>query len=155
MFWYNRNMPTRPPLGQGLARLWERLLNALGLTMLDRRTYTFEGELIESLEDLAERERRSEEEVAADLLAFALAHRDANESYLARWRELSLREQQVAALTCLNYTNRQMAARLHLSPETVKTHVRNMLKKFNLRSKVELRHALADWDFSAWKDAKL
>jgi DNA-binding CsgD family transcriptional regulator len=56
----------------------------------------------------------------------------------------------VAALTCLGYTNRQMAARLSLSPETIKTHVRNVLFKFGLNRKTDLRQALANWDFSAW-----
>jgi DNA-binding CsgD family transcriptional regulator len=155
MFWYNLDMSDQPPSGRGLAHIWRRLLNALGLTTLDRRVYTFEGELIQSLEDLAEREQRPEQEVAAELLAFAIAQRDNAETYLDRWRELSPREQQVAALTCLNYTNRQIAARLQISPETVKTHVRNMLNKFNLHSKAELRQALSDWDFSAWRHADL
>jgi DNA-binding CsgD family transcriptional regulator len=56
----------------------------------------------------------------------------------------------VAALTRLNFTNRQIAARLMITPETAKTHVRNVLRKFDLHSKAELRRALADWDFSAW-----
>jgi two-component system nitrate/nitrite response regulator NarP len=63
---------------------------------------------------------------------------------------LSPREQQVVALTCLNLTNRQIAAKLVITPETAKTHVRNILRKFNLHSKVELREALSDWDFSDW-----
>lgn len=155
MFCYNLSMSKLPPLGQGLARLWARLLKALGLATVERRTYTFEGGLVKSLEQLAEQEQRSEDEVAAALLAFALAQHDAVESYYERWRELSPREQQVAALSCLNYTNRQIAARLNISPETVKTHVRNMLGKFGLHSKAELRQALADWDFSAWEDADL
>jgi DNA-binding CsgD family transcriptional regulator len=50
----------------------------------------------------------------------------------------------------LNFTNRQIAARLQITPETVKTHVRNVLHKFDLHSKAELRRSLADWDFSAW-----
>jgi DNA-binding CsgD family transcriptional regulator len=56
----------------------------------------------------------------------------------------------VTALTCLGYTNRQIAARLVLSPETVKTHLRNVLRKFDLPTKAELRRALADWDFGDW-----
>lgn len=155
MFCYNRHMSDRPSLRHGLARLWDRLLAALGLAAVDRRTYTFEGQLVKSLEELAEQEQRPEDEVAADLLTFALAQRDAVESYYERWQELSPREQQVAALSCLNYTNPQIAARLKISPETVKTHVRNMLAKFGLHSKAELRQVLADWDFSAWEDANL
>ena len=47
-------------------------------------------------------------------------------------------------------TNRQIAARLMISPETVKTHLRNAQYKFDVHSKAELRALLSDWDFSAW-----
>ncbi len=82
----------------------------------------------------------------------ALVQRKTAEINLARWEALSPREQQVAALVCLGFTNRQIADHLVLSHETVKTHVRNVLYKFDLRSKAELRQALADWDFSAWQN---
>ena len=56
----------------------------------------------------------------------------------------------MGALVCLGYTNRQIAARLVISVETVKSHIRNILYKFNLHSKRELGLLLGDWDFSAW-----
>jgi DNA-binding CsgD family transcriptional regulator len=52
----------------------------------------------------------------------------------------------------LNYTNRQIAACLQISPWTVTTHTRNVLSRFNLHTKKELRRALASWDFTAWQD---
>jgi DNA-binding CsgD family transcriptional regulator len=58
---------------------------------------------------------------------------------------------QVVALTCLGCTNRQIAARLHLSPETIKTHLRHAQRKFGVASKAELRLWLASWDFRDWK----
>lgn len=105
----------------------------------------------ELLQILAEAEQRPAEDVAADLLMGALAERHQAELSLARWRLLSPREQQVAALICLNYTSKEIATRLGLSPETVKTHSRNLLAKFDLRNRSELRKALAGWDFSAWE----
>jgi len=90
------------------------------------------------------------EQVMVDFLSQGLARRQASQVYLECWRSLSPREQQVAALVCLNYTNRQIAVRLHISPETVKTHVHNLLSKFDLHAKAELSQLLADWDFSAW-----
>jgi DNA-binding CsgD family transcriptional regulator len=39
---------------------------------------------------------------------------------------------------------------LNISPETVKTHIKNALVKFNLRTKQELKQSLAGWDFSYW-----
>ncbi len=100
---------------------------------------------------LAAREQRLPGEVAAALLQDALAARQEAEHSLARWSSLSPREQEIAALTCLSCTNRQIASRLGISPETVKTHLHNLLTKFNLRSKAELRQALSGWDFRSWR----
>lgn len=116
-----------------------------------RQTYELDLPLAQALKDLAARDQCSPDDLAADLLADALARREQADSCLAHWRELSLREREVAALTCLNYTNRQIAARLHIAPDTVKTHVRNVLLKFGISSKAALRQQLADWDFSAWE----
>ena len=67
-----------------------------------------------------------------------------------RWDSLSSRERDVAALTCLGYTNRQIAAKLKVSPDSVKGYVRQVLVKFNSHSKNELRKQLSGWDFSNW-----
>ncbi len=67
------------------------------------------------------------------------------------WEKLSAREKQVAALMCSGLTNRQIAARLVISPETVKTHVRHLLRKFGLRSRRELHTRLKNWDLSEWR----
>jgi DNA-binding CsgD family transcriptional regulator len=127
-----------------------RLLRALGYTRPERLTFELDQALVQSLQELSEQEQRPAQALVSDLLSFALEQRHAADENLARWRSLSPREQQVAALACLNYTNRQIAARLVISPETVKTHMRNLLRKFDLHSKVALRQALAEWDFSAW-----
>lgn len=129
---------------------WNRLLEVLGFRRPDRFVFRAEHELLESLRNLAETEQRPADQVANDLLTHALVERRIAEGRMTRWGELSAREQQVAALVCLNYTNRQIAARLGISQETVKTHVRNVLTKFNLRSKEELRRDLNDWSFDAW-----
>jgi DNA-binding CsgD family transcriptional regulator len=102
------------------------------------------------LQNLAEQENRPKEAVAADLLAFALVQRGAAETKLRRWQELSPREREVTALLCLYYTNSQIARRLSISTPTVKTHVRNILRKFGLTRRSDLRLVLAEWDFSAW-----
>jgi DNA-binding CsgD family transcriptional regulator len=102
------------------------------------------------LHNLAAQEQRPKEAIANDLLSLALKQRKIAESKLAHWRGLTPREQEVAALASLNYTNRQIARRLSISPATVSTHMRHILEKFELHSKAELRLYLADWDFSAW-----
>ena len=56
-----------------------------------------------------------------------------------RWESLTPRQKQIAILICQGHTNPQIAEQLHISTETVKTHIRRILYKFNLRSKAELR----------------
>ena len=131
---------------------WQSLLRFLRFARSDRLNLKVDPDTIQSLRLLAQRERRSEKELAAELLFMALVQRGGADVYLKCWEALSPREQQVTALICLGYTNAQIASRLVLSQETVKTHVRNVLYKFNLRSKPALRRALAEWDFSAWQD---
>jgi DNA-binding CsgD family transcriptional regulator len=92
----------------------------------------------------------SRQQAAQDLLKNALVDRQIAEAHLVHWRALTPRQQQVAALACLNFTNRQIAARLGISPQTVKAHLRNLLHRFELHGKGELRQALEDWDFSEW-----
>ena len=130
--------------------LWERLLRTLGYQRVRQVTFEAQEDLLEAVQDLADRERRPADQVATDLIRQALAQRRAAEFYVEQWQQLTPREQQVAALVCLDYTNHQIAARLSISPDTVKTHVHNLLMKFDLHRKADLRVALSDWDFSAW-----
>ena len=128
-------------------QLWQHFLTRLGL----EPRAAADASLLRSLRDLAAREQRPPEEVIAGLLNQALQERQAAEGSWKRWQTLTPREQQIAALVCLNHTSRQIAARLVISPETVKTHVGNLLRKFDLRTRQELRQALAGWDFSDWE----
>ncbi len=50
-------------------------------------------------------------------------------------------------MICHNYTTGEMAAELIVSPNTVKSHIRNVLHKFHVHSRSELRIAMADFDF--------
>jgi DNA-binding CsgD family transcriptional regulator len=142
------NMKTRPVI-------WTRLRRALRSLIFANRIMHPENDIGRALQDLAAREMRSEDEIAADLLAVAIARRQMAETNLRRWKELTQREQEVSALTCLNLTNIEIAKQLMISPETVKTHIRNVLSKFNLHSKSELRQFMGDWYFSAWVEANV
>lgn len=71
-----------------------------------------------------------------------------------RWESLSPREQDVTALTCLRYTNPQIAARLGLSVGTVKSYLEKALSKLGLQNKADLRVYFAGWDFSEFERRK-
>jgi DNA-binding CsgD family transcriptional regulator len=129
---------------------WKDILRILGFSSAER-TFHFDQDTLVSLQELAKREQRSQTEVAADLITYALRRQEDAERYTHCWRTLSPREQQITALICLNQTNQEIASKLGISPETVKTHVRNVLHKFSVRRKTELRQLLVNWDFSAWQ----
>ncbi len=129
-----------------------RLLKRLGVVSdSSSRKYALDVSLHPMLESLAEQEQLLPDEIASDLVNEALSQRQLDADLIKRWQSLSSREQDVAALACLGYTNREIALILNISPETVKTHLRNALVKFNLRTRSELRLLLQKWDFSAWK----
>lgn len=50
--------------------------------------------------------------------------------------ELTEREQDVLQEVARGMSNKQVAVQLHISEETVKVHIRNMLRKLNVRSRV-------------------
>lgn len=103
-----------------------------------------------TLTTLSQHEGRPEDELIQDLLAAGLTQYYSFDELWKRWETLSTRERDVAALVCLGCTNKEIGLRLSISPETVKTHLRNVLLKFNLQNRTELRLSLKTWDFSAW-----
>jgi DNA-binding CsgD family transcriptional regulator len=132
--------------------IWRKLLYWLGVRDdPGPRFYKLDTGLHESVKTLATHEGRSEDAILADLVAAGLTRYSDQEVFWHHWETLSPREREITALTCLGYTNKQMAARLSISPETVKTHVRNVLFKFDVHSKAKLRVMLASWDFNSWK----
>lgn len=106
---------------------------------------------LRSLEFLAQQEKRTPGEVANQFLGDAFLSHQAQIDNWQRWMSLSPREQEIAALICLNYTTCQVAARLQISPETVKTHVERVLLKFEVTDRSMLRVVLNGWDFHAWE----
>jgi DNA-binding CsgD family transcriptional regulator len=132
--------------------IWQRILYLIGLHPApDPRTYQISESLQVTLTTLAQHEGRPEHELAQDILAAGLTHYYATDELMPKWESLSPREKDVVAFVCLGYTSRQIAGRLHISPETVKTRIKNSLIKFNLHSRTEMRLLLKEWDFSAWE----
>jgi ATP/maltotriose-dependent transcriptional regulator MalT len=131
--------------------LWLQVRRVLGSRRAEK-TFFIEQTLVDDVRCLAEQEQRTEDDIANELLANALAQRQLEEIHLRCWKGLSTREQQVTALVCLEYTNQQIGSRLFISRETVKTHMRNIQRKFGMQRKSDLRHCLANWDFRPWID---
>jgi DNA-binding NarL/FixJ family response regulator len=125
----------------------QRILRFLGYSPKPRVSLQVNQALIKSLQELASQDDHCREEIITNLLSIGLAQRQVDDQYLERWRLLSPREQQIAALVYQNFSNRQIAAHLAISPSTAKTHVRNILCKFEVHDRHQLRQVLADWDY--------
>ncbi len=116
----------------------------------DSRTFSADQELLAAIQEAAQAQGRSEEEIWMD---FARAGREQyrqSGALEARWDSLSEREQEVTALACMGYRNYEIAKTLGISHETVKTHLQNVFIKFDIHSRKELRLALRDWRFDEW-----
>lgn len=131
--------------------MFRRLKSMFRYLIYPERFIPLDRELALALSRLAGEEERSLHEVGSEMLRFALRHRQEAQDNLETWHALTPREKEVTALACLGHTNKQIARALVIAPSTVKTHLRNTKQKFQVRSKLELRNILADWDFSAWE----
>jgi DNA-binding CsgD family transcriptional regulator len=111
---------------------------------------TLDEKTLLALQQFAAQEQRTAEEVATKILGDALRNHMAQDENWQLWLSLTPREQEITALICLNYTSRQIAARLHISTETVKTHAEHILMKFGASDRQTIRMMLNGWNFSAW-----
>ena len=134
--------------------IWDRFLYLIGLRQTSGpRTYHVDvsDSFQATLSTLASDEGRPEHDLIPELLTAGLNQYTSNERLWTKWEALSPREKDVTALVCLGYTNREIAARLNISPETVKDRVGTTLYKFNITKRTELRVLFANWDFSQWE----
>ena len=114
------------------------------------RTYHLDQDVVQAVKDIAIQHMVPEEALAETLLRFAISQTWAFEDYTRLWGNLTLREQEVVALVCLDYNNQDIGSRLFISPETVKTHLYKALSKLRLKHRKDLAQALVNWDFSTW-----
>lgn len=111
--------------------------------------------LIKRLETMAQKEGKTTAELLHELLDESIERRSSADAWLKVWKSLAPREKQVASLTCLGFTNDEIGRQMSISSNTVKTYVKKILSHFNLRSKIELRGCLEDWDFSDWVEKNI
>lgn len=96
---------------------------------------------------VAEEEKQTLDEVSKKMLRAALQHRQEKVKNLKTWQTLTRREKEITTLVCLGHTNKEIADKLFIAAGTVKTHTRNIRRKFGMRSKLELRKTLDGWKF--------
>lgn len=118
--------------------------------LLPEQIIRLDAELFLLLEELAARQGRPVRDLVWDALVAAVRADHAQTSNDRRWAELTPRQRDVAALACLGYTNGEIAERLVISVNTVRSHMRGVLDTYHVSSKAELRVILANWDFSSW-----
>jgi DNA-binding CsgD family transcriptional regulator len=70
----------------------------------------------------------------------------------SNWPQLTKREMEMAWYIRQGLSNDQVAAKLVVSTATAKTHVHNLLIKFNVPSRWIIRDVLDAADFNPWGD---
>ncbi len=126
----------------------------LARRLLPQQIIRLDGELFLMLSDMATAQGQTVSEFVCNALYNIAYDARAQTKNDRRWAALTPREQQVAALACLGHTNAEIAEQLVISVNTVRSHMRNILDKFHASSKVELRLALAEWNFRDWLEAQ-
>lgn len=114
------------------------------------------GKLIEALDSVCRGDfyldGKSSQEVVRQLLT---AKEKESEVHDENYGLLSPREQQVMRMVVEGSTTREIAQKLDLSPKTVENHRANLMKKLNVRSKMELIRYAARMgliDVEQWKE---
>lgn len=106
--------------------------------------------LVMDLKIAARTRRQAPEALLAELVAQGLNQQAVREAMEENLRSLTYREREVLRLIVEGLSNRQIAARLFIGHETVKTHVKSILKKLHVRSKANLRLVLLDIGLRVW-----
>lgn len=143
-----------------MSYIFNRFSEAIEIVFRPGNYVRLDEDLVSGLKDLIaydvgrdpEEEVESEEirMIAGDMIRFGMQYRWTSSENLESWKNLTPRQRDVAVCVCLGYTNAEIANKLMISGSTVKTHIRNVLGKFKVGGKLELKGMLKDWDFSGW-----
>jgi DNA-binding NarL/FixJ family response regulator len=123
-----------------------------GVLSSHRWTVEVSAELSTRLRRAARARARSPEMLVNDILERGLEQETLRVHAEHALASLTPREQEVTWLAARGQTNHQIADTLVISPETVKSHIHNVLLKFGLRSKSDLRLLLLDLGMRWWQD---
>jgi len=117
-----------------------------------RLTVEVNADLSTRLRRVARTRARSPEMLVNDILERWLEQETLRVHAEHALASLTPREQEVTWLAARGQTNHQIADALVISSETVKSHIHNVLIKFGLRSKSDLRLLLLDLGIRWWQD---
>lgn len=118
----------------------------------DRRAYSHEEFLVTTIQEVADRQGRSPEAVVVDLAKWDAKEQHRQEKLLQCWEKLSYREQEITALVCLGYDRNQMAEKLSIGSETVKSHLNHIFRKLDVRTTRHIVAIFEGWNFAMWWD---
>lgn len=114
------------------------------------------GKLIEALDALCRGDFYLDGKASQEVVRQLISSSDKDsEVHDEGYGLLSPREQQIMRLVVEGSTTREIAASLDLSPKTVENHRANLMKKLNVRSKMELVRYAARMgliDVEQWKE---
>ena len=135
----------------GFDFIYNRLFNSRRRSLPHFKVHVRE-DVYGMLHEMADEQGIKFEDLAANLLEkITIKQYQSTNDNVQYWESLSERQQEVAALACINYTNAEIAEKLDISLETVKTHIKVILRKFKVRGRhQQLRYILREWDFSVF-----
>lgn len=109
---------------------------------------SLDGETRSLLTHFAESVQMTPEEAAVHWLGIQANAYQQDREVERLWGTLTKREQQVVALCCLEYSDREIAAMLDIAYGTARTHLYNAIYKLGINKKSEMLFLLRNWDFS-------
>ena len=115
-------------------------------------TLLIDDEVARQMTVRAELAGLSIEELGVEILSEAVLQIEQQQN-LEKWETLTQREQEVAALACLNLSYQEIAQRLHIETGTVHTHLKSVYSKMEVTGKQHLAALLREWDFGGYLDS--
>ena len=131
-------------LDKSIKGLLPRMLGETG----EQLSISLDGESHRLLTQFAEQGQMAVEEAAVLWIELQADAYQQNKEVEQLWATLTDREQQVVALCCLEYSDREIAAMLDIAYGTARTHLYNAIHKLGISKKSELLFLLGNWDFS-------